>query len=144
MLTVFFGSLLLTPAQAEGKARPDAELIQGTWSAVSLEKSGMKAPDEVIQGAKIHFGADGKGKILEKPGKEEQQFTYTLTPDKKVKEITLTRIDRGQEKVHKGIYYFLDDTITICLADDGDERPTDFGTQAGDRRLLLVLKRDKK
>jgi uncharacterized protein (TIGR03067 family) len=143
VLTVLVvGSLLPLSAQAEEKGKKDAELIQGTWSPVSLEKSGMKAPDEVTREAKIRFDAEGKGKLLEKPGKESE-FTYTLAPDKKIKEIDLIINDGGRERLHKGIYFFLDDTITLCFGHDGDERPTDFGTQAGDKRLLLVLKRDK-
>jgi uncharacterized protein (TIGR03067 family) len=144
VLTVLIvGSLLPVPAQAEAKAKPDAELIQATWAPVSLEKSGMKAPEEVTREARITFDAGGKGKLMEKPGRE-QEFRYKLTPDKKVKEIDLTINEGGEDKVYLGIYYFVDDTITICFGHPEEGRPTDFSTQAGDKRLLLVLKRDKK
>ena len=39
------------------------------------------------------------------------------------------------------IYQLKGNVLTYCVGSPGDPRPTEFSTQAGDRRTLVVLKR---
>jgi uncharacterized protein (TIGR03067 family) len=139
------GALFVTkaPAAEPEKGKTDADRIQATWLPVSLEKEGKKAPQEVQENIKITFAADGKGTVQE--GGRTEEFRYALDPAKKLKEITVTvRFADGEEKVYKGIYKLEGDTLTICVTDGPEDRPTDFTTPEGSKRQLIVLKRDTK
>ena len=47
----------------------------------------------------------------------------------------------GKGETVRGIYEFKDDTRKVCLADRGQERPTEFSSTAGGGHILAVLKR---
>lgn len=142
MLAVLFvGASLATTAAGTGAGKTDQDKIQGSWSIVSMEKGGMKAPDEVIKDMKLTFGAD---KIkLQMPGKDHE-VTYKLNASKKPKEIDIVEKESGKELLHKGIYVLEGDTLKICFGHSPDPRPTEFSTAGSASTGLIVLKRDKK
>ncbi len=116
----------------------DEERILGTWALVSSEEGGQKAPEQVIQEAKVIFAADGK--MTAKQGAKEQEFTYQLDPAKNPKEFSGTN-DKGRTVL--GIYKLDGDTLTICF-DRSGARPTEFASKEGTTVVLEVLKREKK
>jgi uncharacterized protein (TIGR03067 family) len=120
--------------------KKDEDKIQGTWQAVSMERSGKKAPDEDVKVFKIVFGPDGK--LTVNTPKKEVKGTYQLDATKKVKEITL----KGEDgKTIQAIYKLDGDELTICGVEDGEgDRPTEFTTKADNKSHLLVFKREKK
>src|SRR5262249_25169814 len=120
--------------------KTDADKIQGVWVPVSVEKDGQKAPEEQFEGIKLKFAFDGKGAVLK--GGQEMEVQYKLDPAKKPGEIDITVKEGGGEKVYKGIYKLDDKNLTICFVDEPEERPTDFTTQMGSTRQLVVLKRE--
>jgi RNA polymerase sigma-70 factor (ECF subfamily) len=143
LLVLVVGSLLTIPTSGFGeeKGKPDAEQIQGVWLPVSGEREGVKAPEGQFDALTITFGADGKG--LSKKGGEEHEFRYSLDPTKKLKEIDIIAKERGEEMVLKGIYKLDGDTLTVCVVKPTEDRPTDFVTQPGSTRMLIVFKRQK-
>jgi uncharacterized protein (TIGR03067 family) len=136
-------------AAAKQEASKDAEKIVGTWAIVSAERGGKKVAEEMFQGGKWIFSADGKVTAKfrgEKAGlgeAPELKGTYKLEPGKKPKEITITS-DGGKKQ--PSIYKLDGDSLTICMGDSdvANERPTEFATKEGSKIMLLVLKRQKK
>jgi RNA polymerase sigma factor (sigma-70 family) len=125
-------------AAGKDEAPKDEEKILGTWTLVSGEEGGQKAPEERIKQAKLIFAADGK--MTAKLGEREQEFTYQLSPAKKPKEFSVAD-DKGRTML--GIYKLDGDTLTVCY-DRGGDRPAEFASPEGTRVVLEVLKRVKK
>ncbi len=135
-------------AQKERKprpvAKPDQELIQGTWIVVSAEDGGKLANP-------------GKGKLVVTKDKIavykdrdldqiEMEGTFQLGATKKPKWIDLTAKSPSSNEERKmlGIYELDGDRLKICLNErSGGERSTDFVSQAGTPNdLLFILKRE--
>jgi len=130
--------------QGAGKGKTDKDKLQGTWSVVSMEVAGEKAPDQVISGSKLTFTGD---KVSFKFGPmQPEESTYTIDAGKSPKTIIINPPKgKEKEKAMQGIYTFDgDNTLKICGAEMGDPRPTDFTTKAGSKNVLITLKRDKK
>jgi RNA polymerase sigma factor (sigma-70 family) len=126
------------PLAGKAETPKDEQKILGTWTMVSGEEGGQKAPPERLQDATATF-AEG-GKMTAKLGEREQEFTYKLNPAKKPKEFSVTN-DQGQTLL--GIYRLDGDTLTVCF-DRSGERPTEFASKEGTSVVLEVLKREKK
>jgi uncharacterized protein (TIGR03067 family) len=137
------GALLVVkaPAAEPEKGKTDADRIQGTWVPVSAEREGQKEDPAKFEEVKLIFAAGGKGTV--RKGGMEMEFQYTLDPAKKTREIDLKATEDGKEETHKGIYKLDGDTLTLCIAHPPEDRPTDFTTQVGSKRQIIVLKRDK-
>ncbi|HYT88062.1 MAG TPA: TIGR03067 domain-containing protein [Gemmataceae bacterium] len=145
VLAMLVIALLVTvsaPSSAGEKAgKKDEELIQGTWSVVSGEKEGQKAPEEELKDVRLTFAAGGK--LMVKAKNKDMEGTYKLDSAKKPKEIDVTVDEGGKELVLKGIYLLTKDSLKICLAHPPTERPTEFATQAGVQTMLIIFRRAK-
>ena len=129
-------AIALERARGDDKAKKDEEAILGTWTVVSFEEGGKKAPDEAIKDTTAKITADGKMTI--KRGEQEEQFTYKLDPSQKIKEFNGTN---AQGKTAEGIYKLEDDKLTICFSRGGGLRPTEFASAEGTTIVLMVLKK---
>jgi uncharacterized protein (TIGR03067 family) len=140
MLTIL-GTSLSWAADAKEDAAKDKEKLQGTWLVVGGEERGEKIADADLKMADMRFIIEGD-KIRATVGDKDKGKggTFKLDPSKKPKEIDL--ID--DKETVKGIYSLDGDTLKLCLAKGGNDRPSDFTTKKGDGRGLFVLKRDKK
>jgi uncharacterized protein (TIGR03067 family) len=132
--------LLAASATLQGgeRAKKDEQRIVGTWAMVSGEKSGEKAPDEIVREFRLTLTADGK--LTVKVEGQDHDGTYKLNDGKKPKEVDFTVDGKNMP----GIYVFDGDNLKLCVADEGETRPTEFTTQAGVRTMMFVLKREKK
>ena len=134
-----------TPKDDAGKKEPagqkDLDRMQGTWSAVSGERDGNKAPETELKQFKIVIKDDKMTLLV---GEPTELATFKLDPAKKPKAVDLD-LQAGQDKgkTAHGIYDLEGDTLKICMAKPGKDRPTEFTTKAGSDTTLLVLKRDK-
>ena len=124
--------------------KEDRKEYEGTWQVVSLEVDGNKSAEEDTKKITVVNEADGKWAI-EVGGKVVARGTSEIDPTKKPKAVDLT-VTEGENsgKTTLGIYEFKDDTRTVCLAQPGKERPTEFAAPAGSGHILTVLKRVKK
>jgi uncharacterized protein (TIGR03067 family) len=126
-------SFLMAPVPKD--ETKDAQAIQGTWVVVSAEKEG-RATNE-INGDKVIFK---DGNLTVKTKNKEEKATYKIDPSKKPRTLDIT--PEKENDVILGIYQLEGDTLKICFAEKA-ARPTDFNSK-GDRRMLIVLKRQKK
>lgn len=129
---------VLIAADAPRKEAKDQEQIQGKWKMVSSEKNGqqreVRVTQVVIKANTITFvGPDGKASF---------DVAYTLDANKKPRAIDIKN-EKGDE-TSPGIYSLDGDTLKICTARPGMERPTEFATRPDSHLSLIVLMRDKK
>lgn len=130
-------AMLFIAADDAKEAGKDQNQIQGKWKMVSSERNGRERPVKVtqvvIKAEKITFvGPDGK---------ESVDVPYKLDPTKKPKTIDIKN-EKGDETSF-GIYSLDGDTLKICTAKAGIDRPTEFATKPGSDLNLIVLKREK-
>ncbi len=117
--------------------KKEAEKFAGTWGVVAAERDGK--PNDEIKNDKLIIAGD---KITIKTARGDEDATFTVDPAKKPKSID---VKPSKENVTiQGIYEIEGDNLKICFAGPGGERPADFTTKAGSKRMLITLKREKK
>jgi RNA polymerase sigma factor (sigma-70 family) len=132
------------------KARSDKELLQGKWTATSVEVEGKDVSDDDGDGggfknATWEFIGD---KIKVKAGDKFINFAMKLDPAAKPKHIDLNVEDASEAdekgKSMKGLYVLVGDTLKICSPIPiGGDRPAEVATREGSRSMLIVFKRQK-
>ncbi|MDB5341711.1 MAG: hypothetical protein JWP89_88 [Schlesneria sp.] len=123
----------------------DVESLKGTWVVVSAERDGRKLTDEQIKGVMLTF--DGGEKVVVKKGDQPLfEGTIKIDPTKKPKTQDSTQTSEGENKgkITLSIYEVEGDTLKICSAEPGKDRPAEFSTQPGSGHFLRVYKREKK
>jgi uncharacterized protein (TIGR03067 family) len=124
------------PALSRDRAR-DIPNIQGTWRVTYSEDGGRIAPQEMLK--ELRFVIDEQDLITEIGGRKSVS-TYKLDPSTNPKSLDLT--ENGRTK--QGIYDLVGDTLRICIAESGDQRPTAFDSQPNSANdIVLILKRMK-
>ncbi len=139
-VAILLVAVALVAADDAKKKKKDAEAIQGKWTIVESFHKGKIDDDPV--GDVVLF-ADKKLIVSPKGTDKKIEFTFKLRPDKKPREIDMTMKFGGEEMTMKAIYELSGDTLKICIAEPGKERPEALGTAADDKRKLMVLKRVK-
>lgn len=138
-------SLVLTVAVAlltlatDGTPKSDLDKYQGEWVLVSEEFEGktVAAKDLVDDSKDLSYTVRGD-KLLYTSRGEDRWATIHLDQTKSPKTYDLVR-DDGRPL--KGIYTWDAETIQICSADDGGDRPKEFKTKAGIKNRIRVWKR---
>ena len=86
----------------------------------------------IVQGSHVRFLREGK--VVE-------EVTIKLASSKRPKALDALV---AKDKVAAGIYTLGDDMFTLCYAQPGRDRPTDFKAKEGSGHSLSVWKRIKK
>ena len=128
---------------APDAVKRDMTLLEGEWSMVSGELSGMTIPKEMVKGGK-RVAKDGETTITFN-GRINFKAKFTIDPTKKPKTIDYLMTE-GPTKgmTHLGIYELDKDTVKFCFAAPGRERPTDFTAKEGSQQTFSIWKRNKK
>jgi uncharacterized protein (TIGR03067 family) len=141
MCWLIFG-MGLTAAFAQ--PAPEAQKrLQGTWSAVKVEREG-KAADDVVGNQLTYFG--NRFQIQSKDGKSLFAGNFRTDPSAKPAAIDFEHTDGALKgKAWKGIYALDGDTLTICdNAPNPDKgRPAAFEAKAGSGYVLITFRRSK-
>jgi uncharacterized protein (TIGR03067 family) len=143
MLTV--GASLAAAGQRPEDEKTAATLkqLRGTWEATKVEGEGMALSAEEIKAARITISFDGdryvynvartnvteRGVIKIDPAKDPATMDVTPTQGK------------DKDKTQSAIFKLDGDTLTICYAQPGQARPTEFAAKKGTGHQLAVLKR---
>jgi uncharacterized protein (TIGR03067 family) len=143
---VFTAIWLATAASADdtvGEAvKKEMAKFEGTWVLVYFKFGEADVKEEGLKDLGVIFKGD-KMSYLAK-GKEGEKRTLKVDPSKKPAEIDLIREQEPLKgKAFKGIYKFEDDKLTMCLADIGKDRPTEFESKKDTGNTLTVYKRQK-
>jgi uncharacterized protein (TIGR03067 family) len=111
--------------------------LDGKWLIVSVERDG-KADDAFKGGARVIAG--GKYTLADKNGKATPG-TFKVDPSKKPKTIDMMPAEgQYKGKTLLGIYEVDGQTLKICFAEPGKERPTEFASKGA---VLAIHKREK-
>jgi uncharacterized protein (TIGR03067 family) len=151
----FLGLLLLSPSlladdekqPKKGKAPRDEaalqELVkfQGSWTVESMELNGERVPAGDLKGRTMFFGGDVF--ILRKGTEMLQVGMQKLDPAKSPRTVNAT-ISQGlyQGEAMLGIYEFEgSDKLKVCFEIEGQTRPKEFKSAAGEGRFVAIYKR---
>lgn len=132
LVTVLFAASLALAADAKDEA------LEGKWKVVSVERDGKA--NEMLTDA-IRTMKDGKYELKPKTGDTVTGGYKIVDAKAKPKTIDFTP-DGGQfkGKTLLGIYAIDGDTLKICFAEPGKDRPTEFTSKGC---VLAVHKREK-
>ena len=148
--TVFCVLAMLGSADASadgenGALKKELHAMAGTWRAVSVERDGKAAPGEALKELVMTRDVSGKVVIRRREMVVLESMVKKLDPSKKPKTIDMEQVvGEHKGKIIQGIYEIDGDTLRVCLAQPGKERPTEFSAKAGSSNALAVYKREKK
>jgi uncharacterized protein (TIGR03067 family) len=132
---------LLAAADAKDDAvKKDMDALQGKWQLVSMQRDG-DAVDVSKDATRVITG--DKYELTLRPGLAIKG-TYKIDPSARPKKMETTASNgpyKDQELL--GIYELSGDTLKICYAPPGKERPTEFKTKEDSGWILTVHKKTK-
>jgi uncharacterized protein (TIGR03067 family) len=138
---ILLSLILLCRTASAAEAVSDTKKIEGDWKPISAEMNGQKLPDEVLATITVTFEC---GKYNTTVGYQKEQGTIKLDGTKKPKTIELTCTDGPNKgKTMPAIYQLDADTLRICSAVAGTNRPTEFKSTVENKASLVVYQRQK-
>jgi len=147
MNAIFFGAAILIGAPALKETPKKETGIVGEWIPESIGIAGKlgKAPSSILR---YEFTSDGKW-IIRRDGVEAKSPARDYKVDAKASPATIdvgsvTPAAAAPARPMLGIYKIEEDTLTICFAAGGGDRPTSFDPNDGARTMVMILKRAKK
>lgn len=138
------GLLLAADAPKDDASKKDMDQLQGSWRLISRERDGKAdAADAVKDIIMINKGDRFTFKGAAS-GAGATEGTFTVDATKKPKAMDRTPADGPRKgKLVPSIYALDGDTLKICAALGGGERPKEFTSKAGSGHVLSVFKREK-
>jgi uncharacterized protein (TIGR03067 family) len=122
--------------------KKELALLDGEWTMVSVTTDGQPIPEAIAKtGKRLAMNNETTVTIA---GRLVMKATYTIDPTKKPKTIDYTMTDgptNGQKQY--GIYEIDGDTVRVCFAAPGKDRPSEFASKPGDGHTLTVWKMTK-
>jgi uncharacterized protein (TIGR03067 family) len=136
-----FGALA-QPQEPQAAATLTEELArhQGTWVADSFRRDGEDAPANVVR--TITRVVEGERVVWKREGRSFAATTVILDPARDpcwIDVIPEGGPHRGERIL--GIYRLDNDRLTICMADAGRPRPSEFQAEAGSGHNLMIFVR---
>jgi uncharacterized protein (TIGR03067 family) len=121
--------------------KQEQKKMEGTWKAVAIEHLGQS-----WQGGGFTMTFSGnKYNQAAATGALMEDGTYKVDPSKKLKALDLIILsgkDKGKNQYC--LYELTGDTLKLCLAQPGKDRPAEFSTKNGTGFEIFVMKRVKK
>src|SRR5271157_2837607 len=121
------------------KGKTDLDLLQGSWSVVSLEVDGQSLPQSMLADSRIELKG-GRFRSLNMGAVYEGILKLDPTATPKTFDLAFTK---GPEKgnTNLGIYEIEGGQWRLCLATRGDARPKKFATRPNTGHALQILQR---
>ena len=143
-LTLFWLSAVLAVTGCKNSDDPIVRLkpFQGAWTFVSFDEKGTKLDAAILKRLGVVITKD-KFQLM-KDDAVLDELVLRVDPTKSPGEIDfvlMTGPDQGGTM--PGIFEIADDSLKICWAAVGKERPTEFAAKKGTTWTLYELKRKK-
>ncbi len=123
-------------------AKSDLDKLQGTWVLVAMETEGEEVPAEGFKDWTAEYRENKV--ILRAADTVRRRGIVTLDPSRDPRAINTWDQDGPYEdRTVPGIYRIDGDTLKLCFARPGEERPKEFTTKQGSGFLFCVYKRKK-
>lgn len=123
-------------------AKTDLDKLQGTWVMVSMETEGHEVEAEDVKDNRAVY--EQNHLTLKTGDRVRRRGIVTLDPGRKPKAINTWDQDGPyDDQTVPGIYELEGDTLKLCFARPGQERPKEFTTKSGTAFLFCVYKRQK-
>jgi uncharacterized protein (TIGR03067 family) len=140
---IFALALLAADSPADDASKKDLEKLQGDWVGVSYMRDGEKADPDDAQSLFRTIKDDTY--TISRFDKQIGKGTFTIDATKKPKTIdAYPGGSKDKNKVVRGIYELKGNTLKICSAAPGKDRPTEFTSKEGSGHTLTVWEREKK
>jgi len=138
---------LLTLAAAH--ARPEdvdpepsfVNALRGKWQQVSRVEDGQPSDADLIRNRTITFEKDKY--VLRDGDRVGSELSFVLDRSKRPMHFDVTFLP-NKDRTVKGIIKYEKGVLTVCMSDQGGDRPDKFESKAGDGRILASYKKAKK
>lgn len=111
--------------------------IEGTWVATAVTIDGKQFTDDVVANVRVIFN-DTRFTLVLPTSTHEGDWGFTNNANE-IFFLVSNSSDRRAD--YRAIHHTDGDTMRLCLTTDNKPRPTDFTSEEGSGRILLVLKR---
>ena len=135
VLMALAAGLLVAADAPEG----DLGRFQGTWALVSIEADGELDSPELAEKARLRLVIEGESFTLKGEETTRVKGTIRLDPAATPKAYDSTYDDGTRLK---GIYQLDGDSLKLCIAPPGVDRPASFETKPGDRLTIATYRRE--
>lgn len=139
VLLVTLAASLLTAAPPTARKPDDLKKLQGTWNAVSAQIDGRKFTEDDIP--PLSFTIEGNRFTVKDANVVAERGTLRIDngPRPRTLDATFTA-GPDQGKTSLAIYEIMGDTLELCIAPAGRERPKTFAAPQGSGIRLFVLR----
>jgi uncharacterized protein (TIGR03067 family) len=135
--------LVAADKPADDASRKDLDKMQGDWQAARMVLDGYQLPDDDAQ--VLFRTVKGDHYTVFRYDKVRGQGTVKLDATKKPRAVDAQpEGPAGAKGPLLGIYEFDGDTLKMCFAPQGKERPKDFEAKQDSGHTLTVWRREKK
>jgi len=129
---------VVLPGMVRADDKDDLKKFDGAWKIVRIEREGKTLPPERTNGMVVTVK---DGKIAIRDGANEDTAAIKIDSSKNPGTIDFIPLDSKTGAL--GIYRFDGDTLKLCWAAVGSERPRQFASTMETGTRLFVLTREK-
>ena len=125
----------------------EVQKLSGTWQVASSQNEGKDQTERakgyryVVEGQLMKL-QDRQGKPIPRPDGKPDERSFLINVQTNPKTIDMTIQVRSNAYLSLGIYRLQENELTLCWAEPGLPRPTEFVSKQG--VTLIVLQRMKK
>ena len=121
-------------------AEPEFKKLEGTWKVTSMMKGGEEVLVEQLEKVQVVIAGD---KVTVKVEGKDHGLRLTIDASRKPMAVDLGPEENTDETV-RGIYQLDKDTLKVCFAGPGNERPQEIASKKGQDSALITLRRAQK
>lgn len=138
---IAFVAAATAAGRSDDATEKDLKALVGKWKVEKAELGGNDAM-ALFKGLTLEISKDGKYTVV--LGDLKDSGKLVLDPSKIPAEMSITGIEGpNKDKTIKAIYKLDGDTVTICYALTGGDRPAKFEAKEA-QHFLAVYQREKK